>query len=123
MSVQETNILLNNPVFVFLLFFPRVEASFRPSKTHGNATDRNETSLGIQVTHQRPHRAWRGTYVAVVVAADCLGAARITSANANDGDRGAVDSQENIHVLDDDAQKTEEGRARGGARLCSTRPN
>lgn len=60
--------------------------------------------------------------MAVVLAADGAGAARTARADANDGDRGAVDSQEYIQVLDDDAQKTEEGRASGGAGLCSTRP-
>lgn len=122
MSIHETIIVLDSPVFVCPLFFPRAETSTRPSKGHRNAADRDETSLDIQVTHQKPHRAGRGTYVAVVLATYGLGAARTARADANDGDRGAVDSQEYIHVLDDDSQKTEEVRASGGAGLCSTRP-
>lgn len=97
--------------------------SFRTSKGHGHATDGNGTSLDIQVSQQNAHSARRGTYAAVVLAADSGSVARTTRADANDGDRGAVDSQENIDVLDDDAQKTEEGSASGGAGLCSTRPN
>lgn len=48
MSIQETSILFNSPVFVFLLFFTPAEASFLPSKTHGNAADGDKSALHMQ---------------------------------------------------------------------------
>ena len=44
------------------------------------------------------------TYVAVVLAADGVGGARIAGADADDGDGGAGKPHEGVHVLHDDAQ-------------------
>lgn len=51
--------------------------------------------------------------MAVVVAADRLGGARVAGANADDVDRGAVEADDGGHVLDDDAEQAEDGSSRG----------
>lgn len=51
--------------------------------------------------------------MAVVLAANSLGVARPTRADADDGDGGAAQSYQDIQVLDDDAQEAKE---RGSSR-------
>ena len=53
-------------------------------------------------------RGWKSTYHAFVAAADGAGIARIASANADDGDGGTVQTDEGVHVLDDDADGRED---------------
>ena len=55
--------------------------------------------------------------MAVVIAAHGLGGAAAASANTDHGDRGAVHTEENVGVLDDDAKQAQEGSARRRARL------
>lgn len=52
----------------------------------------------------------------VVLTADDSGAAGATT-NANDGDRRAIDTKENIDALDDDAKETEQQAAETGRSL------
>ena len=49
------------------------------------------------------------TYVAIVLAAHGLSGAAATRADADDGDRRAGDTEEDIHVLDNNTQKAQEG--------------
>lgn len=60
------------------------------------------------------------TYEAVVVAADRLGRARVAGADADNVDRGAVQADEGVHVLDDNAQETEDRGGRGRVGLSSS---
>ena len=53
-----------------------------------------------------------GTYNTVVLAAHGLGAAA-TASDADDGDRRAVKPDEHVHILNDDAEKTQKGSCRG----------
>ena len=57
------------------------------------------------------------THDVVVLAADGLGRALVAGPDANDGDRGAVEADEDVEVLEDDAQKAEEGTNAGGRGL------
>ena len=57
------------------------------------------------------------TYDVVVLAADRVGGARAAGADADDGDGRAVEAEHHVETLDDDAEQTEEERARGGGRL------
>ena len=57
-----------------------------------------------------------GTYNTVVLAAHGFGAAA-TASDADDGDRGAVDADEDVYALDDDAEQAEEERRSRVARL------
>ena len=59
--------------------------------------------------------------MAVIVAAHGLSRAAATGAYANDSDRGAVDTEENVDVLNHDAEQTQEGGARSGAGLSNSR--
>ncbi len=52
----------------------------------------------------------------VVLAANYVGRAGAT-ADADDGDGGAVNSEEDVDTLDDDAEQLEEGSATRGAGL------
>ena len=53
----------------------------------------------------------------VVLAANGLGAARVAGADADDGDRRAVEADEDVDALDDDAEQAEEERRSGAAGL------
>ena len=57
------------------------------------------------------------TYNVVVLAANRVGGALVTSADADDGDGRAVEAEKYVDALDDDAEEAEEERARGGGRL------
>ena len=57
------------------------------------------------------------SYVAIVGAANGVGRAAATSADPNDGDRGAGHPEEDVDVLDDDAKRTQQCGAGGGASL------
>lgn len=59
----------------------------------------------------------RDTYVAVVFAANGLGGAAASLANANSSNRGALDSNEDIDILHGNAEKAEEGSSGEGTRL------
>ena len=59
------------------------------------------------------------SYVAIVGAADGVGRAAASSADPNDGDRGAGHPEEDIDVLDDDAKCAQQRGAGGGACLPS----
>ena len=56
------------------------------------------------------------TYVAVVLAADGVGTAGV-STNTDDADGAAGETNGDIDVLENDAQEAEESRASGGAGL------
>lgn len=53
------------------------------------------------------------THEAVVLAADGFSAAGRTAANAHDADRRAVEAEQDIGVLDNDADRLEKTRACG----------
>ena len=59
--------------------------------------------------------------MAVVIAAHGLGGAAAASANTDHGYRGAVYTEENVGVLDDDAKQAQESSARRRASLFEMR--
>ena len=59
------------------------------------------------------------TYDVVVVAAHSVGTARIASAHANDADRRAVEADEGVDILEDDAQEAEDSSNAGVVGLRS----
>ena len=59
----------------------------------------------------------QNTYNVVVLAAHGVRGARVASSDTHNGDRGAVKTDLGGHVLDDDAEEGEKGRASGRVRL------
>lgn len=57
------------------------------------------------------------TTVRVVLAADRLSGARRAFTTANDADRRASDANISVHVLEDNAEETQESRDAGGVRF------
>ena len=53
---------------------------------------------------------WEGTHDVVVLAADDVRAARVAGADADDGDGRAVEADERVDALEDDAEQAEEER-------------
>ena len=62
----------------------------------------------------------RLTYKAVVLAADGVGVALGATAHANNADGGAVKSEEDTRVLEDDADGVEQGGPGHGIGLCDS---
>ena len=58
-----------------------------------------------------------GTHDVVVLAADGLGRALVAGADADDGDRGAVEPDKRVDALEDDAEQAEQERHGGVAGL------
>ena len=57
------------------------------------------------------------TYDGIVLAAHDVGRAAIAGTDADDGDWGASQADEDVHALDHDAEQAEEERRSGVARL------
>ena len=55
---------------------------------------------------QAPVRGYRDrtTHMAIVLAANRLGVAAVAAADADDGDRGAGHSEQDIHILDNNPE-------------------
>ncbi|PIL33213.1 hypothetical protein GSI_04663 [Ganoderma sinense ZZ0214-1] len=75
-----------------------------------------KTELSAKVDDDERERQ-ESPYVAVVGAADGVGRAAATTADTDDGDRGASHAEENVEVLDDDAQRAQQSGAGGGTSL------
>ena len=60
------------------------------------------------------------THDVVVLAAHHVGRARVTTANTDDGDRGAVEAKEKIDTVDDDAEQPQKQTENGVIGLWNT---
>ena len=85
---------------------------------NGDTADGDEAALCASRWVSMPPRVKdRCTHIAVVLAAHDVGRAAIAGTDADDGDWGASQADEDVHALDDDAEQAEEERRSRVARL------
>ena len=83
----------------------------------GHAADGDEGALVVAVSHRTILLVAQATHKGVVLAADGLGGAGRAAADTDDADGGAVEAEQDIEVLNHDADRSEGGSARGRSSL------
>ena len=95
---------------------------YRSSEGNGDAADGDEAALKSAAGEYHLNvEPCEGTYGVVVVAADGLGVALVAGADADDGDGRAVEAEEDVNPLHDDAEQSEKSRGRRRAGLLRRR--